>query len=177
MPLADRQPTDLTDSLDFLFDLSLRIVDTEGVGTERRARLAGRGILAPTVAELANAVRAIRFVRSLSDRPGVGVMDSIPRSGGSFRVATRFEVGGLFGVGGTAWPLHPYSRAWFCVKCGAIWARGIADGARLWTITYCTCEAHGGGSLLHDPVVEWLPGNLLLRELALSETEPFPTDD
>lgn len=129
------------------------------------------------MAELANAVRAIKFVRSMSDRPGAGVMDSIPPSSRWVRVPTRFEVGGLFGVGGTAWPIHPYSRAWFCVKCGAIWARGIADGARLWTITYCTCGGHGSGSPPHDPVVEWLPGNLLLRELGSSETEPFPTDD
>ena len=116
MPLADREPTDLTDSLDFLLDLSLRIVDTEGAGAARLAQLAGRGILPRTVAELANAVRAIKVVRSMSDRLGAGVLDSIPPASRWLRVPTRFEVGGLFGVGRTAWPIHPYSRASFCVK-------------------------------------------------------------
>ena len=71
--------------------------------------------------------------------------------------------------------LSDWHRAYFCPKCGRVWARWEKEGAEEWFPISRSCEAHQTnrlevpGSLLMDKRYDLhiLPPELLVRELML----------
>lgn len=78
------------------------------------------------------------------------------------------------------WPPSPL--AWFCPKCGVVWARAEIAGTRLigdywdhFQVINEPCFAHGRASLAaapHHHVTENLPTKALQREVMLAAQNP-----
>ena len=78
------------------------------------------------------------------------------------------------------------SFAYFCPRCGEIWARLWCEGATYCQCSYRLCQAHGDGRLAngHDVVGDWpwrpaanWPKEALMRELLLEiKQSEFSTD-
>lgn len=75
-------------------------------------------------------------------------------------------------------PEQDWHRAYFCPKCGYIWARWEAEGAQWWRPVTRACPNHRyydnerPGSLMEGVVSELyrLPPELLVRELFLGDS-------
>ena len=59
-------------------------------------------------------------------------------------------------------------EAYFCSKCGKLWARRYDSGAEGWYITLRDCARDGDGSLIEEQdYVSVLPELLMVRELII----------
>lgn len=63
-----------------------------------------------------------------------------------------------------------FHNAYFCPKCGEIWARALVMACDLsWTVTYRYCHHHGDGTLLFPVQYEYVYGHgELNRDISLS---------
>lgn len=97
----------------------------------------------------------------------------------SFFIEDRYLGEGVYECKRTGSAGEPRSKAWFCWRCGRIWARAIADDSKTWSVFKSLCggckysEQGHSAATLHMPSGSIWPEYEVGQELDFIASMPY----